>query len=155
MRLDHLLSTRKGRSAIIPNHLRTLLTEVRSKSPATVSLATHNTHPSFFYFVTAKVYILYKCTGGIAQLARASALQAEGQGFESLYLHTVFTFKIVTTVIFDNNRDGEGKHHVNGMCAPNAHIGVTYRHNILSERRIECLIRAWRAWGKRKIWSSE
>ncbi len=28
-----------------------------------------------------------KLLGGIAQLARASALQAEGQGFESLCLH--------------------------------------------------------------------
>jgi|APGre2960657373_1045057.scaffolds.fasta_scaffold578404_1 hypothetical protein len=27
--------------------------------------------------------------GGIAQLARASALHAEGRGFESLYLHIV------------------------------------------------------------------
>lgn len=28
--------------------------------------------------------------GGLAQLARASALQAEGQGFESLNLHYVY-----------------------------------------------------------------
>ena len=30
--------------------------------------------------------IFYEHNGGIAQLARASALQAEGQGFESPYL---------------------------------------------------------------------
>ena len=30
--------------------------------------------------------IFYEQNGGIAQLARASALQAEGQGFESPYL---------------------------------------------------------------------
>ncbi len=34
-----------------------------------------------------KKYILSLASGELAQLARASALQAEGQGFESLILH--------------------------------------------------------------------
>ena len=40
--------------------------------------------------------------GGIAQLARASALQAEGRRFESVYLHQtgVTIFLIVTPVFF-------------------------------------------------------
>ncbi len=33
--------------------------------------------------------------GALAQLARASALQAECQGFESLKLHQIFEFKLL------------------------------------------------------------
>ena len=36
--------------------------------------------------------------GGIAQLARASALHAEGRGFESLYLHNESYIGRISTV---------------------------------------------------------
>ena len=42
--------------------------------------------------------IFYK-PGDIAQLARASALQAEGLGFESPYLQDVIIVKIFTDVL--------------------------------------------------------
>ena len=35
--------------------------------------------------------LLYIINGDIAQLARAPALQAGGQGFDSLYLHQTYT----------------------------------------------------------------
>ena len=38
--------------------------------------------------------ILIFTTGGLAQLARASALHAEGQGFDSLILHPKERFSI-------------------------------------------------------------
>ena len=39
--------------------------------------------------------------GGIAQLARASALQAEGRRFESVYLHqTGVTIRKIVTLVF-------------------------------------------------------
>ena len=41
-------------------------------------------------------------SGDLAQLARASALQAEGQGFKSPNLHT--------KLLFDITRDGNDKH---------------------------------------------
>ena len=46
----------------------------------------------------------YQVNGDLAQLARASALQAEGQGFKSPNLHTKLFFEIT--------RDGNDKHAV-------------------------------------------
>lgn len=41
-----------------------------------------------------QVFVCARLIGGLAQLARASALQAEGQGFESLILHFLFLFPL-------------------------------------------------------------
>ncbi len=37
----------------------------------------------------------FRLIGGLAQLARASALQAEGQGFESLNLHYAYRLSML------------------------------------------------------------
>ena len=63
------------------------------------------------------LFFIYSQYGDIAQLARASALQAEGQGFESPYLHKntkanvffrrkSFIKKVSNSRIFDRTREG-------------------------------------------------
>ena len=69
MRLDHLLSERKENGAVY------------APKPAEFLFF------PFFIFVETRSLPDNKA-GDIAQLARASALQAEGQGFESPYLQT-------------------------------------------------------------------
>ena len=69
MRLDHLLSERKEIGAVY------------APKPACFFSS------PFLYFMETWSLPVNKA-GDIAQLARASALQAEGQGFESPYLHT-------------------------------------------------------------------
>ena len=66
MRLDHLLSKRKEKGVVY------------TPEPASVSFL-----PLFYI---GDMVSAGNRTGDIAQLARASALQAEGQGFESPYL---------------------------------------------------------------------
>ena len=48
---------------------------------------------SFRFSLFPLLIMCSKADGGIAQLARASALQAEGQGFESPYLHISRVFR--------------------------------------------------------------
>ena len=62
MRLDHLLSKRK------------------------VKWLVYNQKEDLLYCISFLFPFYYIKPGDIAQLARASALQAEGQGFESPYL---------------------------------------------------------------------
>ena len=72
MRLDHLLSERKGIGAVY--------------APKTCPFLFF---PFFIFFMETRS--LPVKAGDIAQLARASALQAEGQGFESPYLQKDLT----------------------------------------------------------------
>ena len=45
-------------------------------------------------FLPISLFVIYVLAGDIAQLARASALQAEGQGFKSPYLQEEEIFEI-------------------------------------------------------------
>ena len=65
MRLDHLLSERKA---------------TRCPLASTVYIQ----HVFFIVLIICFIFIFYyQVNGDLAQLARASALQAEGQGFKS------------------------------------------------------------------------
>ena len=85
MRLDHLLSEKKGwmrpsqprPSTVVDQQVQVLQTKWPPRPP------------SLIFRSLCLPYLNAACfrVGGIAQLARASALQAEGQGFESPCLH--------------------------------------------------------------------
>ena len=84
MRLDHLLSEKKGwmrPSQPRPSTVVDQQVQVLQQTPL------QGAHFSFSS-LPARLF----SAGGIAQLARASALQAEGQGFESPCLHDLAGF---------------------------------------------------------------
>ncbi len=85
MRLDHLLSERKAKKLCVQSKEKENLTET-------------------FLFLLIFLYI-----GDIAQLARASALQAEGQGFEPPYLHKRRSGDAKLRKVFETNREGKKK----------------------------------------------
>ena len=71
MRLDHLLSKRKGYVHVYVQGKAKALNKSNNSKDFILSF-----YPDIFYI-----------TGELAQLARASALQAECQGFKSPILH--------------------------------------------------------------------
>ncbi len=101
MRLDHLLSERKGRVVKTTHAVNTAETEKQRRNAYGFSV-----RPCRLYGMAALLDNLFIChpfrtlqtgsdfpfpclsidRGDIAQLARAAALQAVGQGFESPYL---------------------------------------------------------------------
>ncbi len=63
---------------------------------------------SFTIFIS--FFLLYIFSNGdIAQLARASALQAEGQGFKSPYLQSDNELEIIHFKFFEKTREGKRK----------------------------------------------
>ena len=55
-------------------------------------------------------HILPRATsGGLAQLARASALQAEGQRFESVILHLAMSYDIERSMTICDRQYADGK----------------------------------------------
>ena len=87
MRLDHLLSIKKGLTArlTLVSPLKKLVQQL-VESP-TFKKSSKQTHFSLFIHFSFS-WAGGSLHGGIAQLARASALQAEGPGFESPCLHS-------------------------------------------------------------------
>ena len=75
MRLDHLLSERKARAA-----------GVRRGPDASPDLKLRACVSERWCFISTHYFLSE--SGDLAQLARASALQAEGQGFKSPNLHS-------------------------------------------------------------------
>ena len=86
-------------------------------------------------------------SGDLAQLARASALQAEGQGFKSPNLHT--------KLLFDITRDGNDKH----VMIPLWNHGNVKQHDrsFLRGAPRQLGARGSAEWGNRReaIWPSE
>ena len=91
MRLDHLLSKKKGKAAgLTAGGGKTRSLPVRGS-------ASQKQPMGFSLFLSVR-----SGHGGMAQLARASALQAEGPGFESLCLQEERMF-------FDIYSEGTGR----------------------------------------------
>ena len=104
MRLDHLLSKRKGKASCV--RCRTGL----SLSDNSVVLNRfYSFFLSWYFYMEWSVNADFPSHGELAQLARASALQAECQGFKSPILHLPKVQLWCTFgLVFEKHR--EGKH---------------------------------------------
>ena len=86
MRLDHLLSKRKVKKTQRVFLLLVCRRQTRVEIQRVYKVSDVQHGPLFIKPLVLSFPPFYLYDGDIAQLARASALQAEGQGFESPYL---------------------------------------------------------------------